>query len=150
MTGTATAATVATVGDGTAGVARSAIEYCAVRVVPDLERGECLNVGVLLVCRPTRFLDARISLDLSRLTALWPALAGEPLSLIEVHLATIGPICAGDPAGGPIAALTLRERWHWLTSPASTVVQPGPVHTGLTTDPAAELDRLFGKLVAQG
>ena len=130
--------------------ARSAIEYCAVRVVPDLERGECLNVGVLLICRPSRFLDARIHLDAARLSALWPGLVGEPLGLIEAHLATIGPICAGDPAGGPIAALTLRERWHWLTAPASTVVQPGPVHTGLTADPAAELDRLFSRLVPTG
>ncbi len=130
--------------------ARSAIEYCAVRIVPDLERGECLNVGVLLICRPSRFLDARIHLDAARLSALWPGLVGEPLGLIEAHLATIGPICAGDPAGGPIAALTLRERWHWLTAPASTVVQPGPVHTGLTADPAAELDRLFSRLVPTG
>ena len=135
----------------TPGPARSAIEYCAVRVVPDLERGECLNVGVLLICRPTRFLDARIHLDTARLGVLWPSLIGEPLALIEAHLAIIGPICAGDQAtGGPIAALTLRERWHWLTAPSSTVVQPGPIHTGLTDDPAAELDRLFGRLVSRG
>ena len=126
---------------------RSTIEYCGVRVVPDLERGECLNVGVLLVCRPTRFLDARIALDPTRLAALWPELTGEPLGLIRAHLAMIAPICAGDPAGGPIAALGLRERWHWLTAPASTVVQPGPVHTGLTDDPAVELERLFRRLV---
>lgn len=131
----------------TAPASRSAIEYCAVRVVPDLERGECLNVGVLLICRPTRFLDARIHLDPARLAALWPGLIGEPLGLIEAHLALIAPICAGDPAGGPIAGLSLRERWHWLTAPASTVVQPGPVHAGLTTDPAAELERLFHRMV---
>jgi len=128
---------------------RAAIEYCAVRVVPDLERGECLNVGVLLICRQTRFLDARIHLEPARLAALWPGLMGESLGLIVAHLALIAPICAGDPSGGPIAALTLRERWHWLTAPASTIVQPGPVHTGLTTDPAAELDRLFHRLVLQ-
>lgn len=135
---------------GTAVATRSAIEYCAVRVVPDIERGECLNVGVLLICRPTRFLDARIALDPVRLGALWPGLVGEPLGLIEAHLAMIGPICAGDPAGGPIAALSLRERWHWLTAPASTVVQAGPVHTGLAADPTAELERLFRRLVARG
>ena len=128
---------------------RSALEYCAIRVVPDIERGEYLNVGVVLICRATRFLDARIRLDHNRLRALWPHIAPETIDLIEQHLGLIPLICAGDPAGGPIARLGLGERWHWLTAPASTIVQPGPVHTGLSDDPARELDHLFNRLVGQ-
>ena len=78
---------------------------------------------------------------------LWPQMTAESIDLIEQHLALIPLICAGDPAGGPIALLGMGERWHWLTAPASTIVQPGPVHTGLADDPAAELDRLFTRLV---
>lgn len=126
---------------------RSALEYCTLRVVPDIERGEFLNVGVVLICRATRFLAARIHLDHVRLRMLWPQMTPETIDLIEQHLAQIPLICAGDPAGGPIATLGMGERWHWLTAPASTIVQPGPVHTGLSADPATELDRLFARLV---
>ena len=129
---------------------RVAIEYCTVRIIPDIERGECLNVGVLVICRPTRFLDVRISLDADRLTALAPWVDADDVELIAAHLDSIQPICAGAPNGGPIAGLSLRERWHWLTAPASTVVQAGPIHTALSAHPAAELDRLFRRLVQLG
>lgn len=127
---------------------RCAIEYSVLRVVPDIERAEFINVGVVLICRQKRFLDARTHLDRSRLTAFWPAMPDSTIALIEEHLRLVGRICAGDPAGGPIAKLGLGERWHWLASPASTIVQAGPVHTGLSLDPAAELDRLAKRLIA--
>ena len=126
-----------------------AIEYCVLRVVPDIERGEFLNVGVVVICRASRFLDARIGMDRTRLEAFWPEISVESIEMIEQHLALIPLICAGDPAGGPIARLGMGERWHWLTSPASTVVQAGPVHTGLSDDATAELDRLFDKFVGR-
>jgi hypothetical protein len=129
---------------------RAAHEYCVIRVVPDIERGECVNVGVILISRMRRFLDARMHLDQAKLHALWPELSPEAIELIESHLWLIPKICAGDADGGPIARLGLGERWHWLTAPSSTVVQPGPVHTGLSDDPAAELERLFRRLVGRG
>jgi hypothetical protein len=128
---------------------RSSLEYCVLRVVPDIERAEFLNAGVVLICRQSRYLGCRIGLDHERLRALWPQISAETIDLIEQHLALIPLICAGDVAGGPIAQLGLGERWHWLTAPASTMVQPGPVHTGLADDPAAELERLFARQVAR-
>jgi hypothetical protein len=122
-------------------------EYVVVRVVPRVERGECLNVGVILVCRARRFLDARVELDRRRLTAFAPYLDDETVDLIARQLALIPRICAGDPAAGPIAALGLGERWHWLAAPASTLLQPGSVHTGLCLDPAEELACLFQEMV---
>lgn len=126
----------------------AALEYCMLRVVPDIERGECLNAGVVLICRPKRFLDARIHLYHARLRAIAPWLDDASLTLLGAQLTLVSRICAGDPEAGPIARMGLGERWHWLTAPASTILQPGPVHTGLATDPAAELDRLFKRLVA--
>ena len=126
---------------------RTAHEYCVIRVVPNIERGECVNVGVVLICRQRQFLRARIHLPRARLEALWPEIDAESTELIDSHLTLIPKISAGDPAGGPIARLGLGERWHWLTAVSSTIVQPGPVHTGLSDDPAAELDRLFERLV---
>ena len=119
-------------------------QYAIVRVVPRVERGECLNAGVVLLCRPRRFLAAKAGLDHERLAALAP---GVDPATIETHLAAIERIAAGDPAAGPIARLGQGERFHWLVSPSSTVIQPSEVHTGLCEDPAAELEHLFDRLV---
>jgi hypothetical protein len=125
-------------------VAEHPFQYAIVRVVPRVERGECMNAGVVLLCRPKRFLAARVGLDVDRLRALAP---GVDPATIEEHLAAIERVAAGDPAGGPIARLGQGERFHWLVAPSSTVIQPSEVHTGLCDDPAAELDHLFERLV---
>ena len=125
-------------------VPRSQYQYAIVRVVPRVDRGECLNVGVVLLCRPRRFIGARTVLDAARLAAFAPDLAP---ALVQPHLDAIEAIARGDAAGGPIARLGIAERFHWLVAPASTIIQPSPVHTGLTDDPVAELDRLVETLV---
>lgn len=119
-------------------------QYAIIRVVPRVERGECLNAGVVLLCRPKRFLAARVALDRARLRALAPDV--DPAN-IESHLAAVERIAAGDPAAGPIARLGQGERFHWLVAPSSTVIQPSEVHTGLCADPATELDHLVDELV---
>jgi len=121
-----------------------AFQYTVLRVVPRVERGETLNAGVVLLSRAHRYLGARILLDERRLTAIAPNV--DP-STIRPHLEAIERIARGDRDAGQIARLSPAERFHWLSSPASTVIQPSPVHTGLTSDPAAELDRLFRALV---
>ena len=119
-------------------------QYAVVRVVPRVERGETLNAGVIVLSRPRRFLRARVSLDEARLRAIAPD--ADPATILP-HLAAIERIAAGDPSAGPIARLSIAERFHWLTAPSSTVIQPSEVHTGLCDDPAAELDHLFERLV---
>jgi hypothetical protein len=119
-------------------------QYAIVRVVPRVERGEAMNAGVILFCRPRRYLEARVDLDESRLKALAPD--ADPQS-VRAHLEAIARIAAGDLAGGPIAALPRPERFHWLVAPSSTIIQPSAVHTGMTEDPAAELDHLFDAMV---
>lgn len=126
------------------GAVRQPFEYAIVRVVPDIERGERINAGILVSCRPRRFLGARVHLDRDRLRALFPACDPDA---IAAHLETIQRIAAGDPDAGPIARLSAPERFHWLSSPSSTVIQPSRVHTGLTNDPARTLDHLFATLV---
>jgi Protein of unknown function (DUF3037) len=123
---------------------RSPYQYAIIRVVPRVERGERLNVGVVLLCRPHRFLGARVALDEDRLRAVAPDL--DPAT-VRPHLDAIERIAAGDPAAGPIARLGIGERFHWLVSPASTIIQPSEVHTGLSDDPRQELDRLAAALV---
>ena len=126
---------------------RAAYEYALIRIVPRVERGECLNAGAMLICRERRFLQARTLFDRARLFALAPYLDDATIDGIARQLDLIPKLAAGDPIAGPLAALSQRERWHWLASPASTIVQPGPVHTGVCRDPAAELDRLFRTMV---
>jgi hypothetical protein len=123
---------------------RSPFQYAALRIVPRVERGEAVNAGVVLFCRPKRFLGARTYLDEALLAALSPECDPTEISAL---LDTIERIAEGSPDGGPIAQLPASERFHWLVAPASTIVQAGPVHTGLTADPAGELDRLYTRLV---
>jgi hypothetical protein len=125
-------------------MAPSPFQYAMVRVVPDVERGECLNAGVIVFCRPRRFLAARVALDETRLRALDPDV---DLEAVRAHLSAVERIAAGDPSAGPIAALPASERFHWLVAPASTIIQPSPVHTGLTENPEGELERLLRRLV---
>ena len=122
-----------------------AFQYAVWRVVPDLERGEALNAGVVVFARRHGFLAARARLDEDKLRAL---AADADVDAVRRHLDALVRIAAGDPQAGPIAALERSERFGWLTAPSSTVVQPGPVHTGLCEDPQALLDRLYARLVA--
>jgi 2-haloacid dehalogenase len=127
------------------GSPRSPFVYVVLRVVPHVERGEYINAGIILWSRPLRFLGARVHLDPDRLAALSP---GCDPAAVSAQLDAIERVAAGDPSGGPIARLTKSERFHWLASPSSTMVQRSEVHTGMTADAAATLGHLFGVLVA--
>jgi hypothetical protein len=117
----------------------ASFDYAIIRVVPRVERQEFINAGVVVFCLEKRYLAARIHLDEARLKALWPE---ADTALVREHLEAVSRICAGDPAAGPIAKLALRERFHWLTSARSTIVQPSPVHTGICDGADGLLDRL--------
>jgi hypothetical protein len=119
--------------------------YAVLRLVPDLERGEQVNVGVIVFCRPLDFLGARTGLAEERVLALSPNV---DLDAASRHLVAIERIAAADPDAGPIAQLDTTARFHWLVAPASTIVQPSEVHTGLCDDPQGCLDELFARLVA--
>lgn len=121
-----------------------AYQYALWRLVPDLERGETINVGVILYCRRCAFLEARVSAGAACLSALAPGV--DPGALTD-HLEGLTRIAAGDPTAEELAQAPQTERFHWLVAPASTLVQPGPIHTGLCSDPAGLLDRLFARLV---
>ena len=118
--------------------------YAVVRVVPRVERGEFVNVGVILFARTVRFLAACIDVDRPRMHALAPDL---DIAMVERHLDAFVAICEGVSEGGPIAQLPPSERFHWLTAPRSAVIQPSPVHIGRTDDPRATLDALCAALV---
>jgi len=124
--------------------ARSPFAYSVLRAVPRVERAEFINAGVVLFCRERRFLEARTGLDGPRLMVLAPDCDFDD---IAEELSAIRGVAGGDSAAGPIAGLAMAERFHWLVSPSSTVVQRSEVHTGLTDDPAATLDHLFRTLV---
>jgi hypothetical protein len=124
--------------------ARSSFDYAVIRVVPRVERGESINAGVILFCLGKDFLAAKIEVDEPRLRALWP---GIDLDLVRQHLEAIPRICAGDPDAGPIARLSLRERFRWLVAPRSTMIQVSPVHAGLCDHPERALEDLFQKAV---
>ena len=119
-------------------------DYAVIRVVPVVERGEFLNAGVILRARTLNYLGVRIELDEKRLLVLAPQ---ADLALIRSHLAVFEAIAKGDAAGGPIAALTQSQRFHWLTTPRSTVIQTSPAHVGRSSDPEKALEELTDALV---
>jgi Protein of unknown function (DUF3037) len=127
--------------------AESSYEYAAIRVVPRVESGEFVNVGVILICRQRRFLRARVELG-ARQRAMLETLDPEiELSELTKQLDSIVSICRGDSDSGPIGKLSQGERFHWLTAPASTIIQTSPIHSGLSSSPADTLEHLVRVLV---
>jgi hypothetical protein len=124
-------------------LAPEAFEYAVLRVIPRVDRGELMNAGIVLYCRPRRYLGVRLDLDENLLRALDPE-----ADVAGVHraLAAIAEVCA-EPGAGPAGGQDIGRRFRWLTAPRSTVVQAGPVHTGLTADPDSEIDGLLRALV---
>ena len=125
---------------------RSAFAYAVVRVVPDIEREEFLNAGLILFCRPRQYLRARTAIDGEALSVIRPesdvAAIGEQLRFLEA-------VAAGTLEVAPFASMSQSERFHWLTTPRSTLVQPGPLHAGMSDDPDATFDHLFDVLVSR-
>jgi hypothetical protein len=123
---------------------RDVFEYALLRIVPRVERGECINAGVLVYCRAKSFVAARTHLDVTKLLALD---ADADVAGVRAALRAVEGVCAGGTEAGQAAGDDAGRRFRWLIAPRSTVVQPGPVHTGLTADPAAEAERLLNLLV---
>jgi hypothetical protein len=123
---------------------RDVFEYALLRVVPRVERGECVNAGVLVYCRARGYVGVRTHLDEARLLALDPE---ADVAGVRAALRAVEGVCAGGEGAGQAAADDPGRRFRWLIAPRSTVVQPGPVHTGLTADPVAETERLLNLLV---
>jgi hypothetical protein len=119
-------------------------EWAVLRVVPRVERCEFVNVGVVVYCKALDFLDARCTTDLERAVALDPGL---DVAAVLEHLAAIESVVRGEPSAGASGLRSQGDRFRWLVAPRSTVVQASPVHTGLTDDPAGELDDLVRRMV---
>ncbi|MGW6568951.1 DUF3037 domain-containing protein [Streptomyces sp. NPDC054975] len=123
---------------------RDVFEYALLRVVPRVERGECFNAGVVVYCRAKSYVAARTHLDEAKLRALDP---GADVVGVRAALHAVEGVCLGGEDAGQASRDDAGRRFRWLIAPRSTVVQPGPVHTGLTTDPEGEVDRLLDLLV---
>ena len=122
----------------------NSFDYAVIRVVPHVERQEFFNAGVILFSPQQKFLRARVHLDSRKLAALAPQIAEED---VRARLDAIVKVCEGEAAGGPMAALSQRARFHWLVAPRSTVVQMSPVHSGLCGSAEDALNRLFEEQV---
>lgn len=127
-------------------LAKSSFDYAVLRVTPRVERGEFVNAGVILFSLEKKFLGARTHVDEARLLALWPDL---DVPMVRLHVEAFARICAGDEDAGPIAKLSIRQRFHWLVAPRSTIVQVSPVHSGICEAPEKALEDLFARLVLE-
>ncbi|MFF9075874.1 DUF3037 domain-containing protein [Streptomyces sp. NPDC014735] len=123
---------------------RDVFEYALLRVVPRVQRGECFNAGVVVYCRARGFVAARTHLDEAKLMMLDPA---ADVAGVRAALHAVEGVCQGGADAGQAAGDDAGRRFRWLIAPRSTVIQPGPVHSGLTSDPGAEVERLLDLLV---
>jgi hypothetical protein len=123
---------------------RSPFSYAVVRIVPDIEREEFLNAGLILFCRPRQYLRARTALDAEALGMIHP---GSDAGAIGKQLRFLEAVADGTLDAVPFTAMSQSERFHWLTTPRSTLVQPGPLHAGTSDDPDATFEHLFSVLV---
>jgi hypothetical protein len=119
-------------------------DYAIIRVVPRVDRGEQINVGIVLSCVDSDFLEVRLALDEARLRAIAPDV---DLDAVKAGLDTLRAVCKGGPEAGPVGELPARGRFRWMVSPRSTVIQTSSVHTGRTDDPVAALQHLFESMV---
>lgn len=123
---------------------RAVFEYALLRVIPRLERGECVNAGVIVYSQERAFLASRSALDEARLRAVDPEV---DVAGVRRALEAVEVMCRGGVEAGMAGRERPGQRFRWLTAPRSTIVQPGPIHGGLTADPAAEVERLLDRLV---
>ncbi|HEY2189816.1 MAG TPA: DUF3037 domain-containing protein [Caldimonas sp.] len=123
---------------------RCTYDYAIVRVVPRVERGEFVNVGAIVSSDAARYLAARFAIDEMRLRAIDPRI---DLAAVRSSLAAIAAVCSGGGAAGAIGRLTLRERFHWLVAPRSTIIQTSAVHTGRCDDLDGALEHLLDRMV---
>lgn len=121
-----------------------AYQYVVLRCVPRPEREEFINVGVVLYCQSEDFLAAAWDVDRDRLEAFAPGL---DIERVCAGLDFVEGVCAGDARGGEAATRPLTQRFGFLKAPKSTVLQPGPVHGGVTADPQAQLEHLLAQFV---
>lgn len=123
---------------------RTSFDYAVLRIVPRVDREEFLNAGLLMFCLAHKFLDARVHVDAALVRAFAPGL---DVDAAWQHLQAFPKICSGDPNAGPVARLTLRQRFHWMTAPRSTIIQVSAVHCGMCDSPSATFEQLFQQLV---
>ena len=123
-----------------------AYDYAILRLVPQVEREEFINVGVILSCPDRQFLGVRLSVDQERVAAFAPAV---DVATVLLHLHSFEAVCRGGAGAGPIGELPARQRFLWLVAPRSTIIQTSPVHTGWLRDPEAALDKLLRQYVQQ-
>ena len=119
-------------------------EYAIVRIVPLVEREEFINVGVILYCKPQRFLQMKFEINENKLQAFKSSV---DIREIREHLESFCKICAGTPDSGEIGKLAIAERFRWLTGSRSTIIQTSKVHPGLCDDAGAMIEELFNTMV---
>ncbi|QWZ09344.1 DUF3037 domain-containing protein [Nocardioides panacis] len=124
--------------------ARMPFQYVVLRCVPRVDREEFVNVGVVVYCQQAEVLEARCHVDRDRLVALSPDV---DVDAVCSALAAVEAVCRGDESAGAAGRAARGTRFGFVKAPRSTVVQPGPVHGGTTTDPSAELEHLLDRLV---
>ena len=121
-------------------------EYSIIRLVPKVERGEFVNIGVILLVKEKNFLEMKYTLDENRLMAFSDCI---DIDLVRSYLDAWELICAGDEKGGKIGSLEIHVRFRWLTANRSTIIQSAPVHPGFCDDPNEELEKLMSRFVHQ-
>lgn len=97
-------------------------EYCLLRYVPDVEREEYVNVGLMMMCKKRRWMKVGLHIDEDRIKAL----SGKAdIDRLKTQLALF------ERNDAPEAALPVEERYRWLAAVKSAIIQTSPSHPGI-------------------
>lgn len=121
-------------------------EYAIIRIVPRVERDEFFNAGVMVYCGAKKYLGIKWDLNEALLLSISST---ADIQAINGCLHSFEMVVQGGKKGGPIGQLGVAERFRWLSAVRSTIVQTSRVHTGLCSEPAAELEKIFNEQVAR-
>lgn len=119
-------------------------EYAVIRLVPKVERGEFINIGLVMLCKRKSWLKVDFHLNTKLLKAFSPEI---DCDFITDNLQAFKEIASGTNKISPIAKLEPAERFRWLTAVRSSIIQTSRPHVGLSEDLERTFKKLFEELV---
>ncbi|MGV8992712.1 MAG: DUF3037 domain-containing protein [Flavobacterium sp.] len=124
---------------------RNLYEYAIIRLLPNVEREEFLNVGLILFCKHKKFIKVAFEVDENRLKAF----AELDVDFIKANLFAFQNIANADKNAGLVATFDLPSRFRWLTAMRSSMIQTSRPHPGICENLEDTFNRIYQQNVAQ-
>ena len=119
-------------------------EYAVIRVMPRVERGEFINVGIIVFCKKEKFIRMLSHINEKKLACFSSELGIDEL---KKNLDAFQKIAEGEKNCGEIAQMDAASRFRWLTAVRSASIQTSRPHPGFSDDLENTANRLLREMV---